>query len=220
MPEEAKGATTDGSPTVVTEATDKDEKGVPWKNRAQEFQRKYEETQKELEKVKSAPPETKALEAPNEDEQREKRKARLYDFVEDPDKYIEGRIAEREIKREMPAAEAWVRSQEGFAVEDEAHIMRIIREHGLNQNSPMLRAKSAWQILKAEKLEREFSQGKADKSREDRVSRTTPDSASRSAATRTGPKRAEIIAQLKQAADAGDSRKQADLLNQLEDVRE
>ena len=84
----------------------------------------------------------------------------------------------------------------------------------------MLRAKAAWNILKAEKLEKEFSTFQADRKRENTVTKTMPDSSSRSVSTDTKPKRADLIAQLKQAAAKGESRMEIELINLLEDVRE
>ena len=163
---------------------------------------------------------TKTETVVTEDEKAEAKKRQIYEFANDPDAYIDRRLAEREFKKELPAAEQWIKSQDGFAPEDETKVMHIIREHGLQQPSPMLRAKAAWKILQAEKLEKEFSDIKADRKRENTVTKTMPDSTSRSVSTDTKPKRSDLIAQLKTAAAKGDSRRERDLINLLEDVRE
>lgn len=202
--------------TAVTD--DKDEKGVPWKNRAAEFQRKLEDSQKEIENLRSRATEAKTT--PSESDVAEAKKQEIVRMVEmGPDAYFEQKRTEWEWKKEFPQAEDWLRTQ-GMTEDERPLIRKIIEDHGISAPSPMLRAKAAWKILRAEKLEKEFASQESDKKREDSVKSTMPDSGSRSTATKTGPKRAELLAELRDVSKKGDRFREAELLDQLSDVRE
>lgn len=198
---------TESSPDVKADA-----KGVPWENRAKEFERKYEEQRLEFEDMKArmANLETPVRETSKEDEAAEGRE-KLQQLVKDPDAYIERRLMERELQRELPAAESWVRSQPDFMKEDEIRLAQIIKEHGLSQPSPMLRAKSAYRILKAEKLEREF----VDKTRQSNVQGAMLEGSGRAAPKKDGPSRNDLLNQLRDAEKSGDILRSAMLVTQL-----
>lgn len=188
-----------------------DDKGVSWENRAKEMERKLKAAEARANELAQKVETTKPQ--PSVDERKAAVERRLMEFVEDPDNYLERHYQERKFRDELPEAEQWLRTQEGYSPEDDSRIGAIIQEHGLNQPSPKLRAKAAWKILKAEKLEREFS----DKKREDRVSKSAPDGNGRSTPTNSGkPSRADLLKDLRKSRNA---QEQAAILGKLEDTR-
>ena len=191
-----------------------DEKGVPWENRAKEMERKHGEAIKRIQELEArvSQPATE----PAAEEVAEAKKQKIAEFVEDPDAYIDRKVQEREFKRRLPEAISWLKSQSGFGEGDDVVVDRVIHENGLVHPDPMLRAKAAWGILKAERLEREFSEGQ----RRDRISSSMPEGSGRSVQKQDAPKRADLISQLKTAQKQGDHQGTLRLLSQLEDVRE
>lgn len=193
-----------------------DHRGVPLENVVKEYQRKLEDATKRIGDLEARVVPAKAEEAgPSAEESAEERKMRLQEFVSDPDAYIERRLLQREFEREKPAAEAWLRSQKDFSNDDEVRILQIIKENQLFQPSPMLRAKAAFNLLQAEKLQREF----VDQTRERSVMASMPEGAGRATPKKAGPSRGELIAQLAEAERSGHRGKALDILNLLEDVR-
>ena len=212
--EENKGVDKSATPPAAVT----DDKGVPWENRAKEFERKLSDAQARLQELETRRSEPAPAPA-DEEKAAEMKKQKILEFVEDPEGYIERRLVEREWRREEPQAVDWLKTQ-GMTDEDKPRISQIIKEHGISAPSPMARAKAAWKILRSETLEKEFSSKEADRKREDSVTRSMPDGSSRSTPTKTGPKRAELVAQLRDASRSGDMQKEIQLINLLEDVRE
>lgn len=197
----------ESSPDVKVDA-----KGVPWENRAKEFERKYEEMRSKNEEFEArmARLESPKVDATHEDQAAVGRE-KLQEFVSDPDAYLERRLLEREFQREIPQAESWLRTQPDFSKEDESRVAQIIRENGLSQPSPMLRAKAAYKLLKAEKLERDF----VDRTRQNQAQGAMLEGTGRSTPKQDGPTRDELLKQLAKADNEGDFMKSALLVTQL-----
>jgi len=204
-------------------ADDKDDKGVPWENRAKEFERKHAELLKENEALK-AQIDAAPMESGGEDDgdgktDQEETKKKLLEFVSDPDSYIESILLSRQAKRELPQAVAWLKEQSGYTPDDNARIAQVISEYGINHPSPLVRAKAAWQFIRSERLEKEAADKAADGKREKDASKTMPEGVGKSQAKGTGPKRADLLKQLAAAENRGDWQQSSELINLLEDVR-
>lgn len=229
MPEAKDGVKDGGAPAADADVkkegapsdTEKDEKGVPWENRAKEAQRKYDEAMSRLNDLESRMNQSKAGETSPE-ETAKQREARLQEFVSDPDSYIERKITERRLQEEYPRALAWIKEQKGFnADQDMVQITRIIKDYGLETNpSFMSRARAAWDILKAQKLEKEFTDLTSDRTREQALGKGRPEGAGKAVPPQTAPKRSEVLAKLHEAQKRGDYMKSAEYISMLEDVRE
>lgn len=196
---------------VKTEGTqpvpEKDNRGVSWENRAKEMERKYAELHAKVEAMNQP--------KPNPDDPAKQKERVIMEFVEDPHGFVDREIQKRKHSEELPEAESWLRSQPHYASTDDARIGEIIRENQLLHPSPKMRAKAAYNILKAEKLEREF----ADKKRESDVTKSSPDGSARSAPVKTEVTRRDLIKQLDLAQRRGDSNESYRILSKLEDVR-
>lgn len=179
----------------------KDERGVDWKNRAMEYERKY----KELEAKVPAKEPTPQL---PEDKQK-----RLMEFVEDPDGYLDRHYQERKFREELPVAEDWLSKQPHFSGWD--RVKDLVKEHQIG-GSPMRAARTVSELLKAEALEREFS----DKKRTETISKSSPDTVSRTTTVDNKTTRRDLIKQLAKAQAKGDMQESARLLDKLEDVRD
>lgn len=142
-----------------------DDKGVPLTNRFKEFERKMDEKYaKELEQTRKELDELKSQrqfnqQAPTAQQQNnfiEKNdpKEKLLKFVEDPDAYIEQKVQQREFQRQVPEAEAWLQSQKGYSKDARARVEALIFENKLNTpyHTPMERARMAWKLLEAERI--------------------------------------------------------------------
>jgi len=216
--ETEKGVKTEGSPAPVTV----DDKGVPWENRAKENERKLEAAQKEIDALKarvSSIPEPR-YEEPSPEVIQEEKKKRLMEFVEDPDGYIERQITQKEHRKEVPLAQQWLKTQPQYSPEDDSRIVQIIQERELFNQSPMKRAQTAYEILKAEKLEREFSKYKQDSSRETSLGQAMGEGTGRSVKKENAPRRSDLLKELAQAEKAQDYRRAAEIGDMLSDVRE
>ena len=193
--------------------TDKDERGVPWEQRAKEYERKFNELRGEVDALKARPepvPEPKV-------DQEEAVKQELVRLAQNPRGYIQEVLTETDFKKELPKAESWIKTQEGYSSSDDSEIARVIKEHHINSPSPMVRAQTAWKLLQSEKLSKELASLRSNQERES-GQRSAPDNSGRSAQTQT-PKRSELLAKLRDAERRGDNHASAALLDQLEDAR-
>lgn len=188
-----------------------DPRGVPWENRAKELERKLNAAVAEIETLKNP-----AKPSSVDDRQKEKERI-IMEFVEDPQGFISREHQRLKFQEELPQAESWLKSQPNFSEADTQRLGEIIRENGIMAPSPMLRARAAYKILAAEKIEREFQ----DKQRQEKVKSTSPDAPQRSANTVDNkPKKAELVEQLRKAQIKGDMNESTRLILALEKVRE
>ncbi len=205
MPEQ-NPPVTDGAPAAPAK-TDVDAKGVSWENRAKEMERKY----RDLEAKVNAP----APQPESRDDRAKGNEQLLQDFVANPVEVMDRHYQMRKFQDELPVAENWLKTQDYFSPEDQDRLGQIIRENGFTQPSPMARARAAYAILKGEKLEREFS----DKKREDKISKTAPDSGGKTAPVDGKPNRNDVLKLLAKAQAKRDHHESARLLGVLEDTR-
>jgi hypothetical protein len=192
------------TPPAPAAGSDKDERGVDWKNRAMEYERKL----KDLEtKVTAMQPPPAPVVPP--DTQKE-----LEHFVADPQGYLENHYQRRRFQEELPKAEKWLSEQAHFPGWDRAK--EVIRNHGIDFSDPHRGARTVNEILKAEALEREFNE----KKREKDVTKSGPEGGSRSAPVENKTTRRDLIKQLAAAQRKGDLNESMRLIDKLEDVRE
>lgn len=200
-----------------------DEKGVPVTNRIKEAERKIKE---EYERKMDQMRQDYESRLPRKEEARQDpeaaRMARLQEFVTDPDAFIENRLNQRNFQAEIPEALTWLKGRPGYSAEDEARIGQIIKEHKLDTpyHNPMLRVKTAWDILEAEKLRKEFDDKTDETKRENAVSKNVTEGAGRKVDKKTTLTRKEILDKLGEASRKGDFEREIFYTNMLEDVRE
>lgn len=203
-PEKDKAVTETKEPAPPA-GTDKDSRGVSWENRAKEMERKYKDLEARVNSMNQPPAKP---ELP-EDKQK-----RLMEFVDDPDGYLDNYYQKRKFDEELPQAEDWLAKQPHFTNWD--HAKAKLREHGINFASPLRAVRTLNEILKAEALEREFSE----KKRETAVEKSAPEGSTRTVPVNTKPKRHDLIKQLAAAQRKGDTQTSYRLIAQLEDVRD
>lgn len=196
-----------------TAETGKDERGVPWEQRAKEFERKFNEAKAEAETLKAS-----RVEEPKVETQEELRK-RLEDFATDPDGYIERVYEGRKRKEEFSNVIPFLKSQEGYTSEDNVRLVQIEKDYDLQSSSPLARARAAWDILQKEKLAVEVGKLRSNSGREAEL-KSGPEGSGRSAPQSNTPKRAELLAQLAISEKKGDLQSSAKLVDMLSDVRE
>lgn len=217
MPEENEGVKPDSS----SPAESVDEKGVPWKNRAMEQERKNADAQLRLEEYESRLAEleetaskTKAGSAqPTPDQVN----AKLGEFVKDPDAYIDRKVKEREFQDQLLKVVPWLKNQEGFVEEDKLRLLQIEREHSLG-GAPLQVAKTAWSLLQTEKLAAKLKSLSADTSREKTLSETQIEGTGKSVPSTEGKlTRKDVLAKMANTQNWNDYAKYVDM---LEDIRE
>lgn len=174
--------------------------GVPWENRAKEYERKYNDLLTRLDdieaKVTSDSKEEKVSKGSGTDVKQEK----IAKFVDDPDIYIRNLMMQREIEKEKPEAIAWLHSQTGYDLsKDDFEITRVIKERNLS-GSPKSVAKTAWDVVYKEKLENEL---KAYKEGRNLDVKSTPEGLGKSVPHNTGASRAEMLQKLKEVSSKG-----------------
>lgn len=194
-------------PAAPAAASDKDERGVSWENRAKEYERKMKELETKVNQM-SAPKEPAAPPVP-EDTQKI-----LGDFVQDPARFLDNHYQARKFQEELPKAEKWLSEQPHFQDWEKAKV--LIREHRIDFTDPHRGARTVSDLMKKEALEREFSE----KKREDTVNKSGPDGGSRSKPVESKTTRRDLIKQLQVAQKRGDLQESTRLLGALEDVRD
>lgn len=153
MAEEEKKKTEETSnPDLV------DENGVPWKNRAKEYERKLREQEERLSALESK----SAVSAPEKDEEEPVDSESLVkEFVKNPLAFIrsvsEDVLSERERAQEQKQAVNWIESQRDYDEKDAPRIVEIVREFDLGGLPPMQRAATTMKILRKEKAMAEES---------------------------------------------------------------
>lgn len=178
-----------------------DDKGVPYMNRVKELERKYQEAMEKLEKLQEESPEPEPVPQPD---------AELQELVKNPKAYTARVLQELQLKAETPKAVEWLQSQEGY---DREEVLRTIREHNLEYiPSPMQQAKAAWEIVQKEKLAKKIKDFEANPHSTEPPGKSVPSGPK--------PKRADLIAKLKEASLLGNDDEKARIIGLLEDVRE
>lgn len=177
-----------------------DERGVPYQNRIRELERKLKEAEERL----------RLSEEPESDPEPEKAPSGgfsndLNELVRNPKEYIQKALAEQRFQEEIPEAQKWLNAQTGYTSADDAELVRIMRESGLQTSSlfPLKRAQTAWRILKAERLEQEKNTSKNDDVRTSKIRSTSPEGSGRVVPVKTGPSREEAMKNLEQATTDG-----------------
>ena len=213
MADEIKDVASTSSGTI-------DGKGVPWENRAKEFERKLLETQERLQEMEeaSARAENEGLNVPKSEEVLKKEQLdKLNKFVEDPDAYIENKLAKREYERQLSVAREWIQGQSGITEEDKRELIRIERDYSLT-GPPSNVAKSAYKILQNEKASKEVQELKAQFARETSLSQTKTEGSGKSVSDiGKNLKRKDIIDAMSKTQNWMDYVKYVDM---LEDVKE
>ena len=131
----------------------KDERGVEWKNVAEEFKRKFQELDdkyKNLEASLESSNESQTFE-PSPDKVKELVQKELESLVASPKEYISSVIGEIEYLKESKKAVEWLREDKKLSNSDQLEISRIVRDYELMEQAPMKRAKSALRILEDKK---------------------------------------------------------------------
>lgn len=186
-----------------------DDRGVPWENRAKEFERKFAETQGKLEQVtaylQNMEAERNRHRGPTEDEVRT---AKLQELAKDPESFVEQAVEQRLVKQEVVSAAEWVRSQEDYKPEIEVELVRIMQEHNLG-GRPLQKAKTAMKILQMEKPDL-FPKSKQVRDRE--LNQYRSEGQGRVAPPAPTESKDELLQKL---AKARNSREQAELLNKI-----
>ena len=209
-----------------------DDRGVPLANKVKELERKLQDkyekeladTRRELQELKASwhQPE------PEPEPAQYDPKAELMEFVKSPSAFLKAQLAEEERQKEMaafqrqiPEAEAWIKSQPGYSNEDEARIFQIIQENKLNTpyHKPMERAELAWKLLNAEKRDKVISSKAEEDRREAAINKTSTEGGGKNVPRQTTPSRADLINKLAQAEKTGDLHAAIKLTSMLEDVR-
>lgn len=209
-----------GTTNVANSAVD--EKGVPWENRAKEFERKLQDLQAKYEELQSTSEEVPTpVESPTKEQLEEMTKQELLEFVRvGPKAFFDKVLSEKSYKEQLPQAGDWIKNQSGYIEEDQARLIQIEREHNLT-GMPLSVAKTAWKILQAEKLEKEFQALRSNQTREDTVSNQKTEGTGKSIPAGTGKlKRSDVIKLLAEAQKSGDYVKSQECIGMLEDLRE
>ena len=206
--EDVKEETSTSSKEVTEVKEAVDETGVPYKNRIKELERKLKEKEEMLASLEiEEEPEEKVNTA-------QLTKQELSRLVEDPKKYISDRYAELKFQEEIPKATAWLGSRKGYTSNDDVEIVRLIREHNLQNSFPMKRAVTSWKLLQQERSE----SSNVDSERVSRISSTSPEGSGRTVPLKTGPSKQELLKQLELASTKGDFGEEVRLNELLEDM--
>ncbi len=191
-------------PAAPAAASEKDERGVSWENRAKEYERKMKELETKVNQMA----------APKEPAVPEDTQKLLGDFVSDPAKFLDNHYQQRRYQEDLPKAEKWLSEQPHF--QDWEKAKALIREHRIDFSDPIRGARTVSDLMKKESLEREFSE----KKRETTVNKSGPDGGSRSTPVATKTTRRDLIKQLQKAQAKGDLQESTRILGALEDVRD
>ena len=147
--------------------SDKDEKGVPYRNRYKELERKTNEKIKSLEDQFEAIRQSmsEAEEEDASDENDNDVKKQLSNLATDPEKYISERVEKRMLQFEANRAVEWLESQEGFDGESKKRILELTKEPMFKYLTPMLMAKKSWEYHQKEMELEELRKLKQDKNK-------------------------------------------------------
>lgn len=125
-----------------------DERGVPWENRAREFERKFNELAPKLEALQSQMVELveKANPTPVNNAE-EARMSKLQALAQDPEGYVQQKINAALRQKEAEDAAKWLRSQKDYRSEFDEEIGKVVRKYALS-GQPQSNAEAAWRLFR------------------------------------------------------------------------